>query len=92
VLDRDALIMDLRTNVVEVTFNKVSDGSKRVMRCTLMKQHLPESYRENIEEETQEKNFHKENPEVVAAWDVQKGGWRSFRMDSVQYVQIVDGY
>lgn len=89
VLDRDALITDLRTNVVEVTFSKVSDGSTRVMRCTLMKEHLPKNY---IEEEAQEKSFHKENPDVVAAWDVQKGGWRSFRIDSVQYVQIIDGY
>ena len=32
----------------------------------------------------------KENPEVISAWDIQKGGWRSFRIDSVSYVQNVD--
>lgn len=86
---RDQLLNDLRSEVVEVTFNKVSDGSTRVMRCTLRKDLLPENY---IEEEAKEKSFHEENTNLIAAWDVQKGGWRSFRMDTLQYVQIVDGY
>jgi hypothetical protein len=89
VIDRDQLINDLRSEVVEVTFNKVSDGSVRVMRCTLRPDLLPANY---IEEKEQEKAFHKQNTDVVAAWDVQKGGWRSFRLDTVSYVQMVDGY
>lgn len=91
-INRDILLGDLRSHVVEVTFNKVSDGSTRVMRCTLKNELLPPSYRENLEEQTQEKEFNKNNQEVIAAWDVQKGGWRSFRLDSVQYLQIIDGY
>ena len=83
---RDAMLNDLRENVVEVTFTKVSDGSVRVMRCTLRKELLPEEY---IEEESQEKYFHQANPDVIAAWDVQKGGWRSFRLDSIISVQAL---
>lgn len=86
---RDAMLNDLRDNVVEVTFTKISDGSVRVMRCTLRKELLPKEY---IEEESQEKSFHQTNPDVIAAWDVQKGGWRSFRLDTVQYAQVIDGY
>lgn len=89
IYNRDQLLNDLRSEVIEVTFNKVSDGSKRVMRCTLRKDLLPETY---IEEEAQEKAFHTQNPDVIAVWDVQKGGWRSFRVDSLEYVQIIDGY
>lgn len=85
VLDRDTILKDLRENVIEVTFNKV-DGSQRIMRCTLMPNLLPETYKND---EAQEKEFHHTNPNVIAAWDVQKGGWRSFRIDSVQYVQNV---
>lgn len=88
--ERDTVLNDLRKNVVEVTFTKV-DGTTRLMRCTLDPRLLPESYIK--EDEQKEKTFHKENPNVISAWDVQKGGWRSFRIDSVQYMQIIpDGY
>jgi len=87
--NREDLLKDLRNEVVEVTFNKVSDGSERVMRCTLKPEMLPPSY---LNEQQMEKDFHQRNPNVIAAWDVQKGGWRSFRVDTVTYAQAVDGY
>lgn len=89
--DRDTILKDLRQHVVEVTFNKV-DGTPRIMRCTLAPRHLPKTFNENIEEQNQEKEFHQKNENVIAAWDVQKGGWRSFRIDSVEYLQVIDGY
>jgi hypothetical protein len=88
---RDTLLNDLRQNVIEVHFTKVN-GDNRVMRCTLQKHLLPESYQTSLEEQTQESNFHNANPKVIAAWDVQAGGWRSFRIESVGYVQVIDGY
>lgn len=85
--DRDTILKDLRKYVIEVTFTKVN-GENRVMRCTLRPELLPTRYVEkDLDEETK---FHKENPEVISAWDIQKGGWRSFRIDSVSYVQNVD--
>ena len=83
--DRETILKELRTHVMEVTFTKVN-GDNRVMCCSLRADLLPPTY---IEEQTKEKLFHKENPDVIAAWDVQKGGWRSFRVDSVTYVQDV---
>lgn len=88
-IDRKQLLNDLRNEVIEVSFTKVSDGTNRVMRCSLKKDLLPESY---AQEESEEKQFHESNPDVIAAWDVQKGGWRSFRLDTVDYVQVVDSY
>jgi len=64
--------------IVTVTFTKV-DGSERVMKCTLNKTHLPEQ--KDIEEATS-----KDNPNVLAVWDVEKSAWRSFRIDSVKEV------
>lgn len=86
--NRDDILRDLREGVVEVTFTKVN-GEQRLMRCTLRPDLLPPSYKEDKD---QENTFHKENPEVIAAWDVQKGGWRSFRVNSVEYVQLVESY
>lgn len=89
--ERDRLLKDLRENVIEVHFTKVN-GDARVMRCTLMKHLLPESYQTSLSEQAEENNFHNANPNVIAAWDVQAGGWRSFRIDSVGYVQVIDAY
>lgn len=85
---RDEVVKDLRENVLEVYFTKV-DGSERLMRCTLKEDLLPDSYKEEKDQET---DFHQKNQDVVACWDVQKGGWRSFRIDSIKYIQIIDAY
>lgn len=86
---RDAVLEDLRNNIVEVTFTKVN-GERRAMRCTLMMNYLPESYQKNAGEQQLEKDFHQSNSDTIAVWDLQNGGWRSFRIDSVEYVQILD--
>lgn len=86
--DRDTLIKDLQKNVVAVYFTKVN-GEKREMRCTLMPGLLPPTY---VQEEAEVNKFHEENREVLAVWDVMKGGWRSFRIDSIEYVQVLDPY
>lgn len=88
---RDDLLKDLRSNVVEILFTKVN-GEQRTMRCTLQERLLPESYVNSDDEKQQEKDFHLKNPDTLAVWDVQKAGWRSFRINSVQYCQIIDGY
>ncbi len=86
--DRDTLLSELRRYAVEVTFRK-TNGEQRRMRCSLRQDLLPESYPAEIKEE---KKYHAQNPNVLAVWDLEKGGWRSFRMDSIQYVQILDAY
>jgi len=83
---RDELLDDLRKYVIEVTFTKVN-GENRALRCTLRPELLPATYMNELAEETA---FHKVNPNIIAAWDVVKGGWRSFRVDSVTYVQNIN--
>lgn len=87
--ERDAILEELRTSVVEILFDKVN-GVERKMRATLRPDLLPVKDREkNIEEET---SYHKTNTDVLAVWDVQVGGWRSFRIESVKYAQVIDSY
>lgn len=88
---RDVLLNDLRKNVIEVTFTK-TNGEQRVMRCTLMENMLPTAYKTNPDEKANESDFHQKNNNVIAAWDVQAGGWRSFRTDNIAYVQVIDSY
>ena len=87
--NRDTVLRDLHENIVEVTFTKVN-GENRVLRCTLDPQFLPQNYNK---EHLQEEHKKKENLETIVAWDIVKGGWRSFRIDSVLSVQIINtGY
>jgi hypothetical protein len=61
--------------VFNVTFTK-ADGTTRQMLCTLREEFLPEVNPDNA-------SSRKENDDVVNVWDVEKDGWRSFRIDSV---------
>ena len=84
--EQNELLKGLRTSVVDVHFTK-ANGESRVLRCTLLPSMLPESYRKSFEEQNEEKTFHQQNPNVIAAWDVEKNAWRSFRIESVTYCQ-----
>lgn len=67
-----------RTGVITVYFTK-KDGTARTMRCTL----LPEYIEDNRQLLQEDKPARAENPDVLAVWDVEANGWRSFRIDSV---------
>lgn len=87
--ERDALMYDLKLHPLEIRFKKVN-GETRVMRCTLMKHLLPVS--DTQFEQLEEQHKKPENLNTIVVWDLQANGWRSFRIDSVEYAQIVDGY
>jgi hypothetical protein len=70
--DRDALLHDLKENIIEVTFTKVN-GEIRLMRCTLKPEYLPSNTDLNhlVAEHKKEENLN-----TIACWDVQNHGWR----------------
>lgn len=68
-------------NVCDVKFTKV-DGTERVMRCTLKSDLVP------APEHKPERN-RTVNESVLPVWDLEKKGWRSFRIDSVLELQTV---
>lgn len=67
----------LQTGIVNVTFVK-KDGTTRNLLCTLMPSELPAQT--DLEEAVQKKA---PNPDVLAVWDLENKGWRSFRFDSI---------
>ena len=78
IMKRETLIKNLKTNVMQITFNKVC-GEERVMHCTLHESKLPET-----------SNNKKINDEVLPVWDIDIGAWRSFRLDSVKDVKKLE--
>ena len=77
-LTRDWLISHLRMGPVQVTFNK-TDGTERVMNCTLQEGVA-------IREEKKTDRIKTVNPNVLAVYDLDANGWRSFRVDSVKQI------
>ena len=79
---RDTLVEGLKKDVLTINFTKVN-GEERVMNCTLHESLLPEAIVSDSDK--------KENLDVIAVWDTDKDAWRSFRVDSVNYIKIVEG-
>ena len=79
---RAILVEGLKRNVMKVTFTKVN-GDERVMRCTLHDSVLPEQPISGIKK--------KENQDVLSVWDLDNSGWRSFRLDSIKEMKVVEG-
>ena len=71
----------LRNGKLEVSFIK-KDGTGRVMMCSLEEKYLPPMM-EDTETAT------KDNPDVLAVWDIDNNGWRSFRINSIVSVKVI---
>ena len=78
----------LEQNVLVVDFNKIS-GDKRVMTCTLREDMKPPATKTDT---MSQKKVREMSDAVVNVWDVNAKGWRSFRYDRVNAVNIVDEY
>jgi len=76
-IGRKWLIELLENQSVEIIFTK-KDGTERTMKCTLMEKYLPETVGSGKAK----------NDEVLAVYDLEKEGWRSFRWDSIKEVHF----
>lgn len=74
----------LKIDVATVTFTK-KDGTERIMKCTLNPKQLPPT------PVTEGKKERKVNEDVLAVYDVEAQGWRSFTIKSVTKVSFTIG-
>lgn len=82
---RNEILNKLHQGEVTVNFTK-TDGSLRVMRCTLNIDLLPQ-VEQNLNES--EKKERKVNLSVVPVFDLDAKDWRSFRVDSVKNIAFI---
>jgi len=89
-LNKAELKENLSKSVAEITFNKV-DGSVRKMHCTLMTDHLPQVIsKEQVAHVRSGAHVPRvQTDDVLAVWDLDKQGWRSFRLDSITNVNYI---
>lgn len=81
---REELINKLKENICVVSFKK-KDGTNRNMKCTLKENVIPKATKEDP---LSQKKIRALNEEVLPVWDVEKEGWRSFRVDSVSFIGV----
>lgn len=80
----DNIVEQLRNNVLEVTFTKVN-GEERVMPCTLLTEYMPQP------EQAETAATIASNTSVVRAFAIDKQAWRSFRVDNVTNIEVLNG-
>lgn len=78
----------LEQNVLTIDFLKLN-GDRRIMTCTLRDDMKP---RATKADPMSQKAVREVSDAVVSVWDVNARGWRSFRYDRVNAVDIVDEY
>jgi hypothetical protein len=79
IVGQETLKDELTKGVVTVVFEK-NDGTERTMNCTLSEDIVPPL------DTTVVKQKRIQNPDVLAVWDTDANGWRSFRFDSIKSV------
>ena len=82
-LNKYEMKQQLQGNVATVVFTK-ADGTERTMRCTLLAEYLPAPEGPQLLTES----TRKENDSVLSVWDIENGGWRSFRLDSIKSIVV----
>lgn len=83
-LQKEWLRKVLIDSIATITFVKVN-GEERVMKCTLQEQFLPTQV--DLEEAIQKK---KPNDETMSVWDLEARAWRSFRVENLMSVEVID--
>lgn len=79
-MERSALIEDLRSRVVTVTFTK-KDGSERVMQATLHPDYLPPV------DPDKAPSTRPVNEANVSVYDVEANGWRTIIIENIISVE-----
>jgi hypothetical protein len=92
---KDDVVKMLKLGLCEVVFTK-SDGTTRNMKCTLHDKILTpyvdeiNKHNEKLLQEGKEVKPKKENPNLVSVVDTEVNGWRSFKIDSIQTINLIE--
>lgn len=86
-VDEDWLVEKLKKQIVTVSFTK-TDGSRRVMKCTLKDEYLPPKTVEQLAAASGLLKKKNRSPDMITVWDVEKNDWRSFKLTTVTGVSL----
>lgn len=73
----------LKKSIVQVVFKK-TDGTERVMKCTLNEKYLKPYTKKTDREKAP-------NKDTISVWDLDNEGWRSFKLENVISYSFIEG-
>ena len=73
--DVKELLAAAKEGLITVVFDKINDGGRRVMECTLNSEISNHNVPEIIEQ--------RDDNDHLVVWCTDKEGWRSFRVDTL---------
>jgi len=82
---KEEMVEQLQQGKCEVFFKK-TDGTIRQLICTLNPSQVPVFFMEQVGESPEiemQKPANSRESSVIPVWDLEKRGWRSFRINSV---------
>ena len=83
-MTKNSLKEYLSEHIAKITFTK-TDGFIREMYCTLRDDYINST--QPLDESP--KIPRKQNDNVLAVWDIDNNGWRSFRLDSITNIEYI---
>lgn len=83
---KSEILKSLREGICNVRFTKV-DGTLRVLRCTLHPDYVPGGNEKREDSKNTKRHYVSEN--VLAVWDLDELHWKSFRINSVEKVDLL---
>lgn len=84
-IDKELVLKHLYNGIVNLTFKK-ANGELREMNATLITRYIDAK---EIKESMA--NPPESDPNLVICWDIDKKGWRSFKIDTIEEYKGVTG-
>lgn len=89
-LNRNTLLNDLRTNIIEVYFNR--ETGLNPIRISLAQKFLPLFFKNDPEQVKLMEDYHTNNPTLIAAWNMDTRHWVYLDIISIAYVEAKEDY
>lgn len=89
-MNSNEIVSMLEESICLVEFTKVN-GEPRIMKCTLMSDKIPVKPIHPAETRHPQLTVkERDTSKVISVFDVEKNGWRSFRVDLFKSIEKVD--
>ena len=88
--DRDTLLRDLKNHVIEIFY--LRGLGLKTNRLSLREDLLPKDFTQDPDQLNIMETYHSTHPFFIGAWNVNEKKWEYIDVNTISYVQIIDGY